>query len=289
MTRSRWFLALVLSTLVACVPASTVLSPPAFEAGSVRLLRLDPPGVGADGLVLAVDATVRNPNAIGLTLRDVRLAMELGGAPVARSSLPAGLDLPASGRAPLFVEVAVPWSAAPGLVTDVAALLGGVPLPYRVEAAVDVDLLGVPQRFAGLTLAQGTLPPPGPWTPPSLRLDTRDARLALSGTTLSVEVGVIADNPGAIGVRVEAPSLDLRVDGRPLGRVEVAPTALPAGATVRLPLRIEVALSELGAALGARVAAGGEVSLALDGAWRFEAAGVELGRLTGWSDVGSVR
>lgn len=280
---------MLLSTLAACVPASTVLAPPSFEAGTVRLLRLDPPGVGAEGMVLGVEATVRNPNPIGLAVRDVELALELGGASVARSSLPAGLNLPAAGRSPLIIEVAVPWSAAPGLVTDVAALLGGQPLPYRVDAAVAVDLVGVTQRFGGLTLAQGRLQPPGPWTPPTLRLDTSEAHLALSGTTLSVEVGVIASNPGVIGVRVEAPSLDLRLGGRPLGRVEVAPAALPAGATVRLPLRIEVALSDLGAVLATRIAAGGELELALNGAWRFEAAGVELGRLPGWTGAGSLQ
>lgn len=273
----------------ACAPSTAVLSPPAFDEPSVALLRIDPPGVGSDGVVLAVDVTVRNPNPVGVRLAGLGFDLALDGTSVASTSVAGGLDLPASGASRVRLEVVVPWDGAPGLVGSVAGFVGGAPLGYRVDANVTVDVFGVPQRFGDLRVADGSLPPPS-WTAPLLRFDPAGARLALDGTTLTIEAAVLADNRGPIGAIVRSPSLAMRLDGQGVGRVDVPATAVAANGESRIPLQARVGLAELGAVLAARIAGGvGSFDLALEGSWRFEIAGVTLGTLQGWTGSGGVR
>lgn len=287
----RWMWIATLFLLAACAPASTVLAPPSFDARAVELVRLDPPGVGSEALVVGIDLVVGNPNPVNLSLRDVELALQLDGSSVASSSLPAGLGLPANGAAEVRVEVAVPWSGAPSLVGSLGGFVTGTPLDYRIEAAVTVDVFGVPQRFGDVPVAQGRLEPPSGGFLPTVRLDPAGAQLALSVTTLSVEIGVLFENPGPIGTTVRTPGLDLRLDGRSLGSIGVAPTAIPANETVRVPVRLDVGLAEVGATLASRLATGrvGDVEIALSGDWTFDVAGTTLGRRGGWLGLGGVR
>lgn len=276
-------------TLAACAPSASVFAPPTFEDPSVALVRIDPPGAGSSGVVLALDVTVRNPNPIGARVAGLGFVVALDGTPVASTSAPAGLDLPAGGTRPVRLEIVVPWDGAPGLIGSVAGFVGGGPLAYRVDANVTIDVFGMPQRFGSLRVAEGSLPPPR-WTAPSLRIDPAGARLSLDGTTLTIEAALLADNPGPIGAIVRSPSLAVRLEGQEVGRVDVPATALAANAEGRIPVAVRVGLGELGAVLAARIAGGvGTFDVSLEGSWTFEVAGVTLGTLPGWSGSAGVR
>jgi hypothetical protein len=296
MTR-RWSILLALITLlVACVPGAA----PAVGAPTFRLvtpgsgaLRFD---LGSDGPTLTTRwrLEVTNPNPIALRLTDLAGALVLEEALAVDLRFVDGVDLPARGVAELVLDVAVPISDALVAVDVARDLVAGAPVAYRLDAAVGVDVFGIPSRFPRTTLVAGefrgpaltALAPRLRWVP-----EASDVRPGAGGRWL-VSLAFDVTNPSPLSYRVSAPDVSLRLDGRDVGRVGWPATLVPAGRTVRWVQEVVIDPVALGAVLAARlagVAAGvGGVELTLVGALSLD-----LGPLgvvtTGPGDVGSGR
>src|SRR5690606_21794615 len=141
--------------LGACAPGARMLSAPTFavDQGGSGFVRIDPPGVGDGSALFRVALRVTNPNPFGLKLAALDGDLFFNDTRAAALSFRGGLELPASGRAPLLRDGRVPLGAAPALLESIAGLVGGSSVRYRLDAAVAVDLLGTVQSFPRFTLA----------------------------------------------------------------------------------------------------------------------------------------
>lgn len=275
--------------LVACVPgAEPVLAAPTFGLvpdGS-RVLRLDPPGAFSEGgLLVRVALRATNPNPIGLRLAELEGDLWLGGVPAAGLRFVGGIDLPPRGSADLAVEVSVPLARLDDLVGPLADAVGGRPLAYRVDAAVGVDVLGVPTRFPAVTIARGEvrqadLVPAAPrvaFDPATTGV--REARF----DRITLSIGLIVDNPGPLGFVLRAPDARLRLGDREVASVGVPAIRVPARSSATWAQEVVVSPVALGVALATQlqaVAAGGAAALdiAILGSWE-----VDLGVLGRWN------
>src|SRR5690606_38399195 len=147
--RSSLLLAVVLLgvMLSACVPTANVLSVPTFtlDAAQSGFVRIDPPGIGEGADLFRLTLTVRNPNAIGVRLAGLDGALLLRNTRAATATCRGGIDVPAGGSASLTLDVKVPLGAAPELLDTIATYFGGAATPYRLDAAVTIDVFGAPQ------------------------------------------------------------------------------------------------------------------------------------------------
>jgi len=278
MTRSFRFVPIVLLVLLAsCVPGVSVVQAPTISVapGGARLVRLEPPGVGSGSALIRLDLEIRNPNPVGLTLAGLDGELFLSGRSVATSRFPAGLTIPARGDAPLTLEVAVPLDGAAGVADAMARLVQGQGVPYRLELALEVEAFGVVQRFPARPVASGEVRFPGELRAPTVRFDASASRVRVDGLTARIEVGLRIDNPGPIGFVATSPELELRLDGRSVGRASFPRTSVPAGSEVPAFVSVEVGVAQIGAALLSRLRTGGTgLEIAVRGVAAFEVPGV---------------
>src|SRR6056297_1068970 len=226
MTRSFRFVPIVLLALLAsCVPGVSVVQAPTISVapGGARLVRLEPPGVGSGSALIRLDLEIRNPNPVGLTLAGLDGELFLSGRSVATSRFPAGVTIPARGDAPLTLEV---------------------------------EAFGVAQRFPARPVASGEVRFPGELRAPTVRFDASASRVRVDGLTAQIEVGLRIDNPGPLGFVATSPELELRLDGRSVGRASFPRTAVPAGSEVPAFVSVEVGVAQIGAALLSRLQTG---------------------------------
>ncbi len=278
MTRSFRFVPIVLLALLAsCVPGVSVVQAPTISVapGGARLVRLEPPGVGSGSALIRLDLEIRNPNPVGLTLAGLDGELFLSGRSVATSRFPAGVTIPARGDAPLTLEVAVPLDGAAGVADAMARLVQGQGVPYRLELALEVEAFGVAQRFPARPVASGEVRFPGELRAPTVRFDASASRVRVDGLTAQIEVGLRIDNPGPLGFVATSPELELRLDGRSVGRASFPRTAVPAGSEVPAFVSVEVGVAQIGAALLSRLRTGGAgLEIAVRGVAAFEVPGV---------------
>ena len=286
--------------LTSCLPGATpALAPPTFrlQTDATRILRLDPPGVAREAaLVVRLALRATNPNPVGVRLERLDGELWLGGVAAAELTFVGGIDLPARGDAPLTLEVAVPLDRLEALAGVLTDAIGGRPVAYRVDAAVGIDVLGVPTRFPPVTLARGEvrqadLVPAAP----RVRFDpaatgVREVRF----DRITVAIGLIVDNPGPLGFVLRAPDARLRLGGQDVLSIGVPATWVPAGgsAVVRQevvlnPVAVGVAiatqLQTLGtggaAALDAAIVGRWELDLGVLGRWTSDAGVLVAGRI----------
>lgn len=278
MTRSFRLVPIVLLVLLAsCVPGASVVQAPTVAVGpdGARLVRLEPPGVGSGSALIRVDLEIGNPNPVGLALAGLDGELFLSGRSVARSRFPGGLTIPARGNAPLTVEVEVPLNGAVGVADAMARLVQGQGVPYRLELALTVEAFGVTQRFPARPVASGEVRFPGQLRAPTVRFDAAASRVRVDGLTARIEVGLRIDNPGPIGFVATSPELQLRLDGRSVGRAAFPRTAVPAASEVPAFVTVEVGVAQIGAALLSRLQTGGSgLEIAVRGVASFEVPGV---------------
>ncbi len=294
----RWLLAplALIASLVACVPGAT----PAVGAPTFRLvadrsgaLRFD---LGPAGPTLTTRflLEVTNPNPVGLRLAGLEGALVLADALPVDLRFVGGVDLPAGGVTELTLDVAVPVSDALGVVDVARALVAGQGVAYRIEAAVAVELFGIPTRFPRTTLLAGEVRGPAlTAVAPRLRWVPEGSGLrAGPGGRWLVSLAFDVTNPSPLSYRVSAPDASLRFDGRDVARVTVPGTLVPAGGTVRWVQEAAVDPAALGAVLATRlagVAAGvGGVELTLAGAWSLDLGPLGV-RSTGPGELGGGR
>jgi LEA14-like dessication related protein len=264
--------------LSACAPGLTsVISPPSFrvvEAGT-GLVSLEPAGVGLGAALVHLEIEARNPNPFPVELAGLDGGFFLADQRVAASTFREGISLPANGTARLGLDVEVPVEGAAHLVSQLARLVAGDPVPYRLDATVSIDVFGTTQQFPALTVAQGRLQAPGGLRPPTVRLDPASTDVRFSGLTAIVSVGLMIDNPLPLGYFVRGPQVTLQLDGRPVGRASIPRTAVAANGDSRAALRFEVGLADAGAALLSRLQGGGSgLRMALAGNLSVEIPGI---------------
>jgi LEA14-like dessication related protein len=290
MKRFLLLLALLIP-LAACAPGATsLISAPTFrvvEAGT-SLVRLEPAGVGSGTALIHLELEVRNPNPFALQLAGLEGDFYLAGDRVAGSTFSRGISLPGNGRSRLGLDVEVPVAGAPRVLTQLARLVAGDPVAYRMDATVSVEVLGAPQAFPSVTVAHGELRVPGGLRPPTVRLDPAATTIRLSGLSVQVDVGLLIDNPLPIGYYVRGPQLALELDGRRVGRASLPQVPVPAAETTPASLRFDLGFADVGAALMTRLQGGTSgMGLALDGDLAVEIPGVaSLSRPLG--EVGGV-
>lgn len=281
--RRRWPLpaaaAIVLLLLSACVPSANVLTVPSFELAPERsgFVRIDPPGVGDGSAHFRLALTVTNPNAVGVNLAGLDGALYLRNVRAASVTFRGGVEVPARGAAPLLLDVRVPLGAAPELLDTIAGYIGGAATPFRLDAAVTIDVFGAPQRFPEFTLVRSELSAPSALRAPSAELLGSDLRFeSVSSVTLTLRLGLT--NPGIIGFVARLPEVRLTVAGAPAATAALPRVELPAGGRGEAELTFRFDPLALGAAVAAQVQAAsaglGGLSLGLSGGWSLEAPGI---------------
>lgn len=302
--------ALLLLLLAACAPRTvneiTDATPlvdvvaPRFTVDDrgTRIERFDPPGAGA-GLQAALAVSVSNPNEFGIVLERVEWTLRLAGRAVASGVLEPGLAVPGGAEVPFGWAADASLADARELWGPVVGAFAGRPLPFEVEgrlrfvSEVYAFTSGVRTLFAGELVARQTVRAPQLALPregheaTAVRPDAPVLRVALSATNLGdvgyfvsgrdvrVSLGVPRATAGAATLGVTAAeALDLLE----VGRADLAPVPVPAGATVRTDLFVYVdrtalspaALNRLDAAL-----AGVPTPFAVVGAWVYDVLGVD--------------
>jgi LEA14-like dessication related protein len=206
-----------------------------FDEPSLEYQSWSAESLDAEGVTIALQYLVKNPNARGFKLSRAAWALELEGKPAAQGDMPAGLDVPAKGSAPFVLPVRLRWRDIPDLVTLVATRrdvgfkvsgtaalsspLGDVGIPFSKSGRVDVPR------------------PPG--------ISIRGVNLReLSLTSLSFDVDLQLTNGNRFPLPVGALAYGLRLGNEPLATGGERPlAAVPAGgtATVKIPVRLSLA------------------------------------------------
>lgn len=264
--------------LAACVPTANVLSVPTFTLDAARsgFVRIDPPGVGEGAALFRLSLEVRNPNAIGVKLAGLDGSLFVRNTRAATVTFRGGIDVPAGGTAPLVLDVKVPLVAAPALLDTIASYVGGAATPYRLDAAVTIDVFGAPQRFPDFTLVSGELAAPRGLQAPSLQLVGGNLRFE-SVNSVAVNLDLRLTNPGVIGFNVGAPELRFAVAGAQAATGALGAVELPAGSSTEVQLSFRFDPLALGAAIVTQVQAassGAGLSVSLSGGWSLEAPGI---------------
>jgi hypothetical protein len=287
------------SEITEAIPLVDVVAP-RFEAdpAGTRIERFDPPGAGA-GLEAALAATVRNPNEFGIVLERVEWTLLLAGEPVATGVLEPDLAVPAFAGVPLTWTADASLAATPELWQPIVGAFAGRPLAYEVRgrlrfvSEVYAFTSGDRALFGGDLVARESVRAPrltlvaGAHEATAVRPDAPVLRVAVEVTNpgdvgyfLSARgVGVALGVPRTASVDPSRPvTADEVLDVMNVGRVDLAPVPVPAGARVRTDLLVYVdpttltpaALQRLEAAL-----AGVPTPFLLVGAWAYDVLGVD--------------
>lgn len=296
--------------LAACVPRTVneitdatplvdVVAPRfAVDGRATRIERFDPPGAGA-GLQAALAVSVSNPNEFGIVLERVEWTLRLAGRAVASGVLEPALAVPGGAEVPFGWVADASLADARELWGPVVGAFAGRPLPFEVEgrlrfvSEVYAFTSGVRTLFAGELVARQTVRAPrfalheGGHEATAVRPDAPVLRIALSltnpgdvgyfvsGRDVRIALGVPRSSPGD-ATRAVTPEEAL--DLLEVGRVDLAPVPVPAGATVRTDLLVYVDPAGLSTAAARRLEAalsGVPTPFSVDGAWAYDVLGVD--------------
>ncbi len=266
------------AVLGACVPTANVLSVPTFtlDAANSGFVRIDPPGVGEGAALFRMTLQVRNPNAIGIKLAGLDGALFLRNTRAATVTFRGGVDVPAGGSGSLVLDVKVPLGAAPALLDVIANYVSGATTPYRLDAAVTIDVFGAPQRFPDFTLVSGELGALRGLQAPTVQLVGGNLRFE-AVNSVAVNLNLTLTNPGIIGFKLAAPELRFAVAGADAATGALSAIELPAGSSADVTLTFRFDPLALGAAIALQVQAastGAGLAVTLNGGWNLEAPGI---------------
>jgi hypothetical protein len=293
----------VVGEITAVTPVVDVVSPRfAVDPLATRIERFDPPGAGA-GLVVTLAATATNPNPFDLTVARLAYTLRLAGRPVAEGVLEPDLFVPRFGEAALTWTVDASLAERPELWRAVVGTYAGEPLAFEVDGQMRfvseayAFTTGVRPLFAGALTARQTIRPP-------LLATVRRAHevIVARSDAPAVRLAVEVTNPGDVGYFVSARGLTLDLllprsapevavvgaaatptpadlaESVTVGRVDLAPLPVPAGATVRTDLLVYLDPASLSPAANARLAAvleGAVVPFVIAGPFVYDVLGVD--------------
>lgn len=249
-------LAVVATLLAGCAglsefAASAVQKPKlTFRSASIQSLDLE-------GATVAFTWDLENPNAFGVDLARVGWSVAVEGTRIAAGDLPGGLQIKASGTAPVTFPVRVRFQDVPGIVS----LLGsgkdavGYELAGTLGVRTPMGVLDVPLSHKDRLKLPAM---------PSFALDGIAVR-SLGFSEIAFDVRLRVRNPNAFALPLGKLDAALAVAGAPVARaagIDVAPVAGGASGVVAIPVRLDVASAGRAAAA---LAGGGEVLVDLDG------------------------
>jgi len=221
-----------------------------FRSASVQALDLD-------GATLAFTWDVENPNSLGVNVARAAYQIEVEGTRVAAGELPAGLSIPANGKAPLTFPVRVRFRDVPGIVSLLGS--GKSELGYRLSGSVGVKtpvgVVDLPMSHAD----QVRLP-----ALPRFEVDGLRVR-SVSFSAVAIDVRLRVENPNAFPLPDGRIDYALALAGTSVARAEGASVGtVPGGGTavVEIPVRIDVASA---GRVAADIARGAEVQVELTG------------------------
>lgn len=278
-------LLLSLSGLVAaCVPGAqpgeeSLAQAPVFALlpEEARLGKYNPPGAGAT-VVLQAAARVSNPNPFPVRVQPFDYALFVGDLLAGQGRVPAPVHLAAQASADLHLEVEIDLSGQPLVLREVADAFAGSLLPFRVEAALELEALGEVISVRRTRLLAGGARATQTVQPPALAYDPLESSVFMLEPGLPVvRVVARATNPGEIGYLVHGSDLQLFLDGHPIAFGDMRPSPVPAGGRARVEWLFYpdlARLGEAGRAVLARALEGYEVALELRGDLRLDVFGL---------------
>jgi LEA14-like dessication related protein len=250
-------LALLLA-LLAGLPGCALLSA-AFDPPKLHFDSWAPENLDLEGVTIALKYRVENPNSAGFRLSKVNWALDLDGRPAAKGDMPAGLQVPARGVAPLTIPVRLRWRDLP----DIARLVGREEVAFKVagNAAVASPVGDVNLPFS----KEGRLPVP---KPPGVAIE--NVRIKdLSPTNLSLDLQLRVTNQNRFPLPVGALAWGLRLGGDDVAKGNGHPlAAVPPGGSAKVTVPVRLSLVAAADAIQ-RLLRGGEVPVAVDGQAEF--------------------
>lgn len=219
-----------------------------------------------DGATVAFTWEIENPNAIGIDLARAGWQIEVEGTRVAAGDLPAGLAIPAKGKAPLTFPVRLRFRDVPGIVGLLGS--GKRDLGYRLSGALGVR---TPVGIVDLPMSHTdrvSLP-----AMPRFALDGLRVR-SVSLSTVAVDVRVKVQNPNAFPLPNGQIDYALALAGTSVAKAAGASVAaVPGGgsAVVEIPVRVDVLSA---GRVATDLARGAEVQVELTG--KADLAGLAL-------------
>jgi LEA14-like dessication related protein len=177
---------------------------PTAQVEGLRLTGLD-----MNGVDLAFDVAVDNPNPIGISLAALDYDLKLFGSSFIQGDQPMGMKLSANGRSQVEVPVRMGFQQ---LLDSYRQLKGADEVGYELDLGMgfEVPVLGqvrVPASY------QGKLPIP---EMPSVSLSSVDVeQLTLSGAKLLLELQV--DNPNRFALQLDKLDYNLKLNGYDVG------------------------------------------------------------------------
>jgi LEA14-like dessication related protein len=231
--------------------ASAVQKPKlTFRSASLQALDLE-------GATVAFTWDVENPNRFGVDLARVGWTVDVEGTRIAAGDLPGGLQIKASGTAPVTFPVHVRFQDVPGIVSLLGS--GKDELRYRLGGTLGVR---TPVGVVDLPLShEDRLKLP---SMPKFALEGVSIR-SFGLTEIGLDVRVRVKNPNAFALPLGKLDYALAIGGSPVARadgVDLAPVAGSTSAVVAIPVRLDVGSAGRAAA---ELARGGEVQVDLAG------------------------
>lgn len=232
--------------------AKAAFQEPRLTFRSVALDRLD-----LEGATLAFTWDLENPNALGADLARAAWQIEVEGTRVAAGDLPAGLSIPANGKAPLTFPVRVRFKDVPGIVNLLGS--GRSDLGYRLSGSLGVrtpvGIVDLPMSHADRVKVPSL---------PRFALDGLRVR-SVSLSTVAVDVRLRVQNPNAFPLPDGQLDYALAVAGASVARAQGASVGAVPGkgsAVVEIPVKIDVLSA---GRVASELARGGDVQVDLTG------------------------
>jgi LEA14-like dessication related protein len=212
-----------------------------FQKPKLEYVSWAPESFDAEGITLAFQYRLTNPNDLGFKLSRIGWALDLEGKPAAKGDMPAGLTVPAKGTAPVTFPVRVRWRDVPDLLKLVATR-EDVGFKVTGNAAVDGPLGEFDVPFS----REGRFDLP---RVPGVLLDGVRVR-ELSLTNVSLDLRLQITNGNTFALPVGALAYGLRLGGEQVASGSGHPLAMvPPGGTATVSIPIRLSLAAAGSAL----------------------------------------
>lgn len=230
-----------------------------FDPPSVAVVDGRAESLTFEGVDLAFDVEVGNPNAVGIDVTGFDYHLEIGGERVVVGSSAETRPVAGGSTSRWTVPASLRFAS---LLSSVASLAGEDEATFLFECAVRLDVPFLGEISVPVTRL-GALPLP---KPPSISFDGVSLR-SVSATAVDLLLKLRIDNPNGFLLRLDSLSyeLGLRGDAWASASQDVG-LELLGGVTTIAELPVRVGVRDIGAAALALVRAGGEIPLQLDGA-----------------------
>ncbi|MCU7850815.1 MAG: LEA type 2 family protein [Candidatus Thiodiazotropha sp. (ex Monitilora ramsayi)] len=209
---------------------------PTAQVNGVRLTGLD-----FEGMDLAFDVQVDNPNPVGISLAGLDYDLSLLGSRFLKGDQPMGMKLAANGNSSVEVPMRLGFQQ---LLSTYQQLKGADSAGYQLDLGMgfDVPVLGrvrVPVSY------QGEFPVP---EMPDVKVRSLDVQqLSMSGATLMMQLEV--DNPNAFSLLLNQLNYDVKLNGYNVGSGLMGKAVnLQRGSpgVINLPLSLDFAQAGMG-------------------------------------------